>query len=343
LERSVASAKNDGPISSLQALRAAAALLVLAHHTSENIVHGYTPFNIGYAGVDLFFVLSGFVIYFAHQADLGEPARLGRYAWRRFVRIYPTYIVVTLLSLPSVMYLFPDLRRWDVLVASVFINESPAYVLNVAWTLVHEVRFYIVFGLCILLPHRMFVVVLVALTGLAAWSDETSVRGWPIARIDLEFTMGILAAMLHLKWSWPIPVRYGCLAIGCAIFFAVPYNSLFQWGLAWIPSEREYGGFGAMLIVFGAAGLPFHWRIAERLGNASYLIYLLHYQTLVVVTALAWKFGLKDSALPALIAAGGIVFASVGLHEHIEAPVLSWLRHKGDRARLPTTCAPPTA
>src|SRR5712691_10367510 len=122
--------KGDERISSLQALRAVAALLVLAHHTSERIFQNYTPLNIGFAGVDLFFVLSGFVIFLAHHEELGHPDKLGRYAWRRFVRIYPTYIIVTLISLPAILYLVPAARKWQSLVASLFITESDTHVLN---------------------------------------------------------------------------------------------------------------------------------------------------------------------------------------------------------------------
>ena len=51
-------------------------------------------FLFAHAGVDFFFVLSGFIIYRVHRGDIGSPHRLSRYAWRRFVRIYPTYWII---------------------------------------------------------------------------------------------------------------------------------------------------------------------------------------------------------------------------------------------------------
>jgi len=55
--------------------------------------------QFGHAGVDFFFVLSGFIIFFVHGKDIGKPSRLPHYVWRRFIRIYPVYWAVTLISI----------------------------------------------------------------------------------------------------------------------------------------------------------------------------------------------------------------------------------------------------
>jgi peptidoglycan/LPS O-acetylase OafA/YrhL len=320
--------RSDGRIPSLQALRAAAALFVLAHHTAPYIFGAATVFNVGYAGVDLFFVLSGFVIYLAHHDDLGRPDRFGRYAKRRVTRIYPTYIVVTLISLPAALYLFPQTRTWPSLVASIFITEWPTHVLDVAWTLVHEVHFYVTFGLCILLPRWGAWIIVAVVVGIATWSPNNPIFSWalPIARLDFEFAMGIIAAILHLRRPWSFATRYISLVAGSLIFVAGASNYLFEWWPAVIPADREDTGFGAMLVVFGAAGLPCPLILLDRHGNASYLIYLIHYQTLAFFLAIAGKLGLGASPLPAVVPALGIVVVSVQLHERVEAPMLEWLR-----------------
>ncbi len=56
-------------------------------------------FAFGHAGVDFFFVLSGFIILHVHAGDIGRPVRLGHYLQRRFTRVYPFYWVVFLLAL----------------------------------------------------------------------------------------------------------------------------------------------------------------------------------------------------------------------------------------------------
>ena len=51
------------------------------------------PKSLCWMGVNFFFVPSGFIIFFAHAKDVGRPARIGTYLWRRFARVYPTYWV----------------------------------------------------------------------------------------------------------------------------------------------------------------------------------------------------------------------------------------------------------
>ena len=87
----------------VQAARGAAALLVVLYHCGRMLslpqYVGRIPlgnvFEFGHAGVDFFFVLSGFIIMHVHRGDLGRPGRFGRYAWRRATRIVPMYWVVT--------------------------------------------------------------------------------------------------------------------------------------------------------------------------------------------------------------------------------------------------------
>src|SRR4051794_40346773 len=89
---------------SLEMLRAVAALLVVFFHT-EFIFGSRTPttpfggmFAAGFRGVDLFFVLSGFIITYVHRTDVGRPWRLANYAFNRLARIYPAVWITTLLA-----------------------------------------------------------------------------------------------------------------------------------------------------------------------------------------------------------------------------------------------------
>src|SRR5690242_21024508 len=97
-----------GKLTGLQAMRGVAALLVVLHHAAGTLalpkyadvaIAGGLLTPLGRAGVDLFFVLSGFVIYYVHRADIGRAQSFRRYMLRRLVRIYPTYWVVLFLML----------------------------------------------------------------------------------------------------------------------------------------------------------------------------------------------------------------------------------------------------
>ncbi|NBQ54213.1 MAG: acyltransferase, partial [Proteobacteria bacterium] len=65
-------------------------------------------------GVDFFFVLSGFIILHAHMDDIGRPARLGRYLWRRAVRVYPIYWICLTLSVGALVVMGGALPLWDI-------------------------------------------------------------------------------------------------------------------------------------------------------------------------------------------------------------------------------------
>ena len=86
----------------LHALRGVACLLVFLFHVTamESKMGAFpgspflVPFRyVGHSGVELFFIISGFILTWAHFQDLGDRSALGRYAFKRFWRIYPPYWV----------------------------------------------------------------------------------------------------------------------------------------------------------------------------------------------------------------------------------------------------------
>src|SRR5579872_2146684 len=96
-------------LTSIEAGRGIAASLVVLYHAARHIDENYglpwlrALFQFGHAGVDFFFVISGFIILFVHYDDLGQPGRLGRYVERRFTRLMPTYWVALALTLAMVL------------------------------------------------------------------------------------------------------------------------------------------------------------------------------------------------------------------------------------------------
>ncbi|MDB5052413.1 MAG: acyltransferase 3 [Bacilli bacterium] len=101
--------------------------------------------------VDIFFVLSGFIIYYIHSADIGKKEQLKLFLIKRFVRIYPIYWVV-LIGMTLVYLLIPNTGKgfeleFDNIVRSIIlfpqINHLPT--IAVAWTLSYEILFYIFF------------------------------------------------------------------------------------------------------------------------------------------------------------------------------------------------------
>lgn len=146
----------------VEAARGIAAALVVAVHASHILADassGYAAlplwglFRFGRSGVDFFFVLSGFIIYYVHQADVAEHRGARAYVRKRLVRIYPTYWVV-LAAYAVLLTLSPQKGMGPIslgeVVANVFLwPQQQAPILGVSWTLRHELLFYCIFGLLI--------------------------------------------------------------------------------------------------------------------------------------------------------------------------------------------------
>ena len=144
--RRVSSVTERQKLEGLQVARGVAAMLVAAFHTTIQLQKkfdfrfAFDDFRFGHAGVDLFFVVSGFIILHVHRRDIGKRERLGVYVAKRAGRIYPVYWVVLATILP-VFFLVPSLgegyeRNLTVIIKSwLLVPQQHFPVLGVVWTL----------------------------------------------------------------------------------------------------------------------------------------------------------------------------------------------------------------
>lgn len=344
----------DHPLHVLQVYRGLAAVLVVLHH-ARGIVPAYfgggeNPllafFAFGKAGVQFFFVLSGFIIYYIHRVDIGSPSRLLPYITKRVIRIYPVYVFVTLLFVPFWMFVpqFGEPYHKDVsalILSLLLFPQGHLPHLGVAWTLVHEMIFYVIFSGLIL--NRVL-----GTAGLVAWiaaiALANSVLGaqlpfqlaYFLSINNLLFGLGIVAA-----WLAPNPREgsksgvvvfvlgnIGFLAIGL-LADSIPQPT---------PTEQcaLILGFGiaALLIVLQAKNTILDRMAARRpvmrlLGDASYSIYLIHYPLLSVCCKALKHVGAHwPSSLSFLLISLLAVLCGMGLHICIEKPILKLLRKR---------------
>lgn len=306
----------------LQAGRAAAALLVVLYHASTTIFQ--TPkfwpeavlggvFNAGHVGVHYFFVLSGFIILAAHHADIGKPERVTQYAWRRFSRVYPTYwivlapIVVLYLALPGISK--PELASPAVIENSfLLIGANNNASLAVAWTLFHEVLFYSLFA--VLIVHRKAGLALFAVWfAVCFYFGLTGIKPtYHFSDVNLLFGVGMLAYLAVKAAVIPKPLLVG--AIGALSFVGL---SLCE-ALTNLASLPAYGAAAGLSIAgFAAAEMNTPIRIPRRvklLGDASFSIYLVHYPALSIIARVAKKtifFLPEDVIFLVIVAAATII------------------------------------
>ncbi|MDI7862051.1 acyltransferase [Rhizobiaceae bacterium n13] len=297
----------------IQYLRAAAALAVVFSHAAEKT--GY-HFAIGAAGVDIFFVISGFIMWvIAHDR---EPTP-GRFLADRIRRIVPIYWVATgVMIVGGLAGLFPNLQLTvQHILASLFFvpMHSPSNgeiwpVLVQGWTLNFEMFFYLVFAVSLLLPRasRLLAVglffVLVVVLG-AVFDPQNAVLATFTRPIVLEFVAGMLVGQAWIKGKVPPP------AFGIAlVFIAIA-------GFSWIaflrlPFDETVCGPLAVALVVGllsleADGLIGRWKFPAFLGNASYSIYLWHTFAISVVAKVGGHLGLAPPLTFAGAAACGTI------------------------------------
>ncbi len=276
----------------VQAARGAAAVFVLLYHGGRMLslpqYVGWIPlgdvFEFGHAGVDFFFVLSGFIITYVHRADLGRPERLPHYAWRRLSRIVPMYWVVSALALllaVDSLAKAAQLAPTHVLASFLFLPQGREPLLGVGWTLEHEMLFYVAFGIAVV--WRRLGLLLAVIAGLLAlagpWLPRSIVLDYLACSYHVHFLLGILVALLVERGPVPAP-RTIALAGAAAFLLAGAAEDTGLLAHAGYASQACFGlASAAVLTGLVAAERRGMLRVAPALvvvGAASYSIYLIH-------------------------------------------------------------------
>ncbi|MFI3218435.1 MAG: acyltransferase [Methylococcales bacterium] len=346
---------------SLQASRAIAAILVLLFHLGRIIaaekyfgITGFSiPFSFGSAGVEFFFVLSGFIIFTAHQDDIFKPYKLASYIKKRFLRIYPTYWIIFL----SVFLLAITSTAWrNTVPHDIFIIfkslllipqeksivwDTGAPVLIVAWTLQYEIFFYFFFAVLIL---NRWLSIISSLGLLYIYANYTGVLSAPFPLSFLSqdyivlFVMGMVisVACSSKKVVASRPVFY--VGTGTVMFLIVGMdtvlnlNLLSKWGIILY-------GLASSLIIFGLVQEEDKGRIIlnnnwlQILGDSSYALYLIHYPLSSILCKLSLLIQLhKLGIIGAMIAYIAIfcicLISSVIFYFWIEKPMTTYFRNR---------------
>jgi exopolysaccharide production protein ExoZ len=298
----------------IQALRGvAASLVVLDHSFGPLIEHGLLPqwfdtvrFSIGGLGVQIFFVISGFIMITTSYDDFGHAAKSLSFALRRIIRIVPTYWIGTLLAfgLYSVMPLqkHPSLAQLGQSLFFIPYSTDPAQdmqpVLGQGWTLNYEMFFYTLFALALLLPRRVglsalflaFIGIVAGGATLHSLSDvtpATSVAAFLADPLILLFAVGMVIGVIKHEYHFSVrhPFWIACGLIAVQVFlliaFHIPPRVPFPLSLAtWLPAI-----LAVVVCVFAVPTRsgPFEW-ISEILGDASYSTYIFHVFVLVALS-----------------------------------------------------------
>jgi len=344
-------------IPALTSIRGVAAWWVVLYHFRERMPSGcpewlLTLFAHGYLAVDLFFILSGFVLALNYVESL--PASLAGatgFYQLRFARIYPLHFVILMLFLlnPLAIALFSASGDasdydWAYFVLSLFLVQNWGFTTELAWnvpawSISTETFAYLFFPLAAVLMRRVIVTTASALLVMAALlivlaleartvggSLGSDVAGFGLTRCCLEFLLGMLVWRLRNRLGFTTPwlshatilfaagfiLTYVLLPIGDALVMPIAFT----------------------LLVFGLAdplALPATWlkaRWLEALGLISYSTYLIHDFIRSWVKFVLVRQGVPEW-IPVLVYLTLVALASIVLYRMVEVPARHWLRSLG--------------
>ena len=340
----------------IQVLRGVAASLVVLHHYFASQIERGAEIsrwleNLGASGVDIFFVISGFIMMMT-TTQAGRVPAAGEFLKRRLVRIAPLYWALTAIAFAMVLaagsavntVVTPEKFLASMLflpyhdgAIDMAMLAHKAYVIPMAWTLTYEWYFYLVFALTLAIGLRPAG----RLLFMGTWFAVTVAIGWllqPTALIAqvasqpmvFEFLLGCLVAMLYDK-GWRMgglsAVSLAVVGMGVLshIFHHTAYDRTLYWGLAafaLIAAAALYRGSQAQSTVMR----PWIW-----LGDISYSLYLSHFFTLALFVRLQKRFVfLSDSFAPLtmLVFLLLVVLVAAGCYYVIEEPARKLLARR---------------
>lgn len=317
-------------LANLQGVRALAAIGVVIFHFGLMPATGLS-FRVGAAGVDLFFVLSGFII--AHSSSR-DPRN---FLTHRLIRVIPAYWIATVIA---VLFALPNIgiaEAFGWLVQSLFYLPGPGgrpVLIFVAWTLVHELAFYVLYWLALRFGPRRAPGISLALLLVLARLDLPGMPGpWPLL---LEFGLGISIYLLtgrsHVQCSVPGSAGLLIAGVGLILLATLPrvtgydpddfqsIGRVLTWGL-------PAGAIILGLVIAEHRGLAVRCKGVLLLGAASYAIYLLH------PIAIGQLMQLPPNPIPVswLYLSGAVAVTlalSLAFHLWVEAPLLRWMRSR---------------
>lgn len=326
----------------IEGLRALAVLSVLAFH------HQWGPFSGGFVGVDVFFVISGYLISrnILSEAQAGSFSIVQFYI-RRARRLFPAlFFVVALTLVVGIIFSSPgDLQRIAVSAMASIFSVSNIYFWSQSgyfdavmiqkpllhtWSLAVEEQFYLVWPVFVVVlaryveRQRVALLLLFALGLISVWAAEQWLSSDPAGAFYLmpyricEFTVGAICAWVPHRSHRGIEGEVlSVLALSLIIYPVFYYSdaTLFPGFAALLPCLGA-----AMLIFFNGGGVS-RWiltnPVAAGIGRVSYSLYLVHWP--IYVFYRQWKGSELDAQGVLIVSAASFVFAII-MYKYVEQP-----------------------
>jgi exopolysaccharide production protein ExoZ len=331
-------------IVSLQALRGVAALLVLLFHftiTLEslakiNFLNGV--FRFGNSGVEIFFVLSGFIISFTSHS-LIDSGKVREYLLKRTTRVYPIYwVVVALFLVPAFFLSLHGTYEFSGsnLLATLLLLPNHQMINGVSWSLSYELYFYLLFAVLIVSRHFRWVMLVILIICLLRFlglmeNGTDSFGNFVFSQYVLLFFLGVGVFYLIRYEKLRPSARISLFGIAASSLAYFMFSQLFHGTYS---ATMFYGLMTALFIYF-----CIHFEGSKRMqipavlvliGDASYVLYLFHLPVLNVLMKAIAKAADNTTlvAILSLCTLPLIIAVSVLIHLHVEKPMNSIIRNR---------------
>jgi exopolysaccharide production protein ExoZ len=331
-------------LSSIQWLRAIAAIMVAMHHALYySDVLGYQFSGREFLdlsfGIHIFFVVSGFIMIHTTR-DFGDANAWRQFLARRLIRVVPLYwllttvVVIGVIISPHSIEIATDKIQY-ILGSYFFIpvlrtDGDLRPILGQGWTLDYEMFFYFTFTFAVLLPRRWGVSILTLGFLVLAWVGRDLDKSTPVIftwtdGMILEFLAGVYVGLAYEKncrlpgWVATLFIVVG-LGLG-VLDFAGP-----TFVVAGIPAALMVGGF----VLGPQMKDSFATRLLARVGDASYSLYLTHAIILKLfyqawITAVGDRLPVSVFLISSMFAA---ILAGLLVYYLVERPMTEYLRRK---------------
>ena len=322
-------------LNNLQALRAFAALNVVLFHiigTSASYGFGVDHLKIfegwGSNGVDIFFVLSGFIMVYIQRDKIISPAT---FIIDRLTRIAPLYYLLTGLAL-ALTYALPSIFRGDIsdiqihsfasifFLSQAFLGKMP--VLFDGWTLEYEMLFYlsISIGLFFRIKKLTYLFVTLVISFLVIFNL--------IQAVALEFLLGLFLGALYLNVKTNNKIQLASFIIGLIWFISTLFVFRLDGGIF---TQRVIAyGIPSFLIIYGLLGTnQIQQGVLTKLGDASYSIYLIQVFSISAFYKFIGSIGIFDGLPHDFLAILCLISTAIGgclLYELVEKHLTKWTR-----------------
>jgi peptidoglycan/LPS O-acetylase OafA/YrhL len=331
----------------IQALRAIAAISVILGHLHHEFAEKFQMPNalpnmdIGSMGVDLFFVISGFIIVYSSENLFGKSGAPLYFLSRRIIRIVPIYWLASLILLLWVATAHGgfDEVKWTsgMVIASFFFwpydsssGQSAPFV-GVGWTLYFEMFFYVTFSMTVFMNRERAVAATAALFIFLLLAGAAIKLPQPLLHwsnpVIIEFIFGMIIALLY-RQGVRIQNSLGAVMVGIGFLLAII--------AFWVQGDLAYRyitlGVPSALIIGAVAtstrSLPRVTAPLLLLGNASYSLYLFHPYAFTIPRLVFGRYLSPEGHVYeyALLIFGVAIVAGIMMHLFVERPLTAWLR-----------------